>query len=118
MNVNHVFPWMNPHVVHAGTSLREIIPIVAVPRAAGIAKAVFLTFQAEKHKDGKLTALSVVQTCSNTFTYSLIPIKVENALYLKGNDYWKYTHFSLNHDYGRKGTPWLTSRIFQEGVSC
>ena len=53
MNVNHVFPWMNPHVVHAGTSLREIIPIMAVPRAAGIAKAVFLTFQAEKHKDGE-----------------------------------------------------------------
>ena len=24
-------------------------------------------------------------------------------LYLKGIYYWRYTHFSLNHDYGRKG---------------
>ena len=27
--------------------------------------------------------------------------------YLKGNYDWRYTHFSLNHDYGRKGTPIL-----------
>ena len=29
-------------------------------------------------------------------------VKWKMALELKGNYYWRYTHFSLNHDYGRK----------------
>ena len=29
------------------------------------------------------------------------------ALELKGNYYWRYTHFSLNHDYMKKGSEFL-----------
>ena len=32
----------------------------------------------------------------------IIMVQWKMANYLKGNYYWRYTHFSLNHDYGRK----------------
>ena len=34
----------------------------------------------------------------------------ENHPKWKGNEYWRYTHFPLNHDYGRKGS-WLDFSI-------
>ena len=46
----------------------------------------------------------------NIYIYIYVSIKysfshnhgsMEKLLYLKGNYYWRYTNFSLNHDYGR-----------------
>ena len=37
------------------------------------------------------------------YFFSLRIVEVENRVFLKGNYYWRYTKFSLNHEYGRKG---------------
>ena len=35
-----------------------------------------------------------------------VMMEVENHPKMKGNSYWRHTHFPLNHDYGRKGIPY------------
>ena len=56
--------------------------------------------------------LKNLQICEllTQFDWATIPPmhgSVKNGLYLKGNYYWRYSHISLNHDYGRKSRSFI-----------